>query len=77
MRLNDLHRHLAGQTLQAFRALLAVVFGIDRQTNVLIQCIIQHQRAEVLDGIQRVAAAAMIGPISGPEISRRSWSHST
>ena len=23
MRLNDLHRHLAGQTLQAFRALLA------------------------------------------------------
>ena len=44
--------------LQAFRALLAVVFGIDRQTNVLIQCIIQHQRAEVLDGIQRVAAAA-------------------
>ena len=58
MALDDLHRHLARQTLQALRTLLAVVFGINRQTNVLIERVVQHERAEILDRVERITAAA-------------------
>lgn len=75
--LDDLHRHLASQTLQALRALLAVVFGIDRQADVLIERVVQHERTEVLNRVERVAAAADDrAHVRAGQLKTR-WSHST